>query len=154
MKKLYEQDVTFDFVTYRKFTLIVNRTRLSVFLTLIFLVGYLLAAMTSGNTSWLLNILGGLAFMFLFFAFYTVMIKRTYTSNEAIQNLAVHYNFFDTYVEQTSSLGKTRFDYTNIYKIVEDKTAIYLLVGRQQGLVIPKKTADEPFNNFIRNINK
>ncbi|QEA35456.1 YcxB family protein [Weissella soli] len=154
MKKLYEQDVTFDFVTYRKFTLIVNRTRLSVFLTLIFLVGYLLAAMTSGNTSWLLNILGGLAFMFLFFTFYTVMIKRTYTSNKAMQNLAVHYNFFDTYVEQTSNLGKTRFDYTNIYKIVEDKTAIYLLVDRQQGLVIPKKTDDEPFNNFIRNIKK
>lgn len=154
MKKLYEQDATLDFITYRKFTLVINRTRLVIFLILIFIVGYLLASMTSGNTSWLLNILGGLAFMFLFFAFYTVMIKRTYTANKPMQNLAVHYTFFDTYVEQASKLGKTRFTYADIYKIIEDKSTFYLLVGRQQGLVVPKKTDDEIFNNFIRNINK
>lgn len=58
--------------------------------------------------------------------------------------------FFDDHVTKNNALGGTVINYSDIDRIVETKTNIYLMTGKSRGIIIEKNNCSDKLLDFVR----
>lgn len=81
-------------------------------------------------------------------------IKNAYETNIIMKNADVYYKFYDDRVEVTSPKGIEIVEYSKIYKIIENDTNIYIMLGQNIGFIISKKNCNDDEIEFIKHIHK
>lgn len=79
-------------------------------------------------------------------------IKKVYFSNKVTQNAEVCFSFYDTYFTETNASGDTRLTYSQLHKVIETKTNVYLMIAQNQGFILNKANFPEGLANFLKGI--
>jgi hypothetical protein len=80
--------------------------------------------------------------------------KKTYNSNPLIHEARTTFYFYHDHFEYFNSYGHTSLLYTNIYEIYETKTNFYIMLSKNQGLIIIKNNCQPEHIAFIQNVKK
>ena len=60
------------------------------------------------------------------------------SSDLSVQGTVTYSRFYEDHFETTSSIGISRFQYEDIFRILETRTNFYILVAKNQGIIIVK----------------
>ncbi len=83
---------------------------------------------------------------------YVIQTRKWFKTNKVFQNTTAEYEFFATYFTETDLYGTTRIEYSKLHKIIETKTNFYLMIAKNQGLILCKENFPEGLNQFLRSI--
>lgn len=80
-------------------------------------------------------------------------IKKTYESNKAMKRNPVStVYFYNEYLTETNSKGVVNIAYADIYKIVETKTNFYIMLAKNNGIIIVKQNCTPELIIFLQNL--
>ena len=80
-------------------------------------------------------------------------IKKTYESNKAMKRNPVStVYFYNEYLTETNSKGAVNLAYADIYKIVETKTNFYIMLAKNNGIIIVKQNCTPELIIFLQNL--
>ena len=82
------------------------------------------------------------------------MEKKAYYANTAMQDIVLTYSFYPDHVETNNTLGFTTIPYDKLYRVVETPTNFYLLIARNQGMVIVKENCSAELIAFLQKLGK
>lgn len=85
----------------------------------------------------------------IFFIRTTLTLRKVYNSMKAAQNYTSRYLFYENHVEATTSIGESRIEYKNLYKVIETKTNYYLFIGMNQAMNIIKANCSDELILFM-----
>ena len=77
-------------------------------------------------------------------------IKKIYNSNHLMKDAEVEYTFYEPCFSSNDPSGKSRVDYEKLYKIVETKTNMYLMISENQGFMLKKSEMPSGLEAFLR----
>ena len=78
--------------------------------------------------------------------------KKNYDSNKAAKDAEMTIEFYNDSIVQKTELGSYKVELSKILKIVETKTNFYIMISRNQGLIIKKENMPEGLEEYIKNI--
>ena len=84
--------------------------------------------------------------------FLNIHSKKIWKSNKSAQDLNVKFDFYETFFIETDEHGETKLEYNKLYKIIETKTNFYLMLSKNQGLILNKINLPEGLDKFLKNI--
>ena len=151
---LYEADSEYTYEAYEKYSKTLGR-KINHFNTyrIVMTTGFLALAVIwyfLGNMQLaLILFFAGLCLPFALTLKQNQAIKKGWNSNSAIQGLKSHYEFYSDHMEQKNSTGNLKLEYSKIYRVVETEDAYYILVGRNQGMMIQKKDCSQELCEFL-----
>lgn len=80
-------------------------------------------------------------------------IKKTYESNKAMKRNPVSTVYFSNeYLTETNSKGAVNLAYADIYIIVETKTNFYIMLAKNNGIIIVKQNCTPELIIFLQNL--
>ena len=108
----------------------------------------------------LFGVLSRNLFLFIFAVIYPLIlfaiqennIKKVFNSNKIVQNIDVHYEFYENYLMEKNENGEMKVEYSKLDEIIETKTNFYLMVAKNQGYMISKADMPSGLDEFIRKI--
>ena len=159
MKALFETKSEYTYDEYVKFSrTIQNKVQRLWLLQLIMIAAFLALSWLGwkkGDTA------DGIAYLIVAvlvpFIFYVVnkwTIKRLYKSNHALQGQISSFRFYQDHFEQDNALGHTSIPYDKLMGIVETKTNFYLLIAKNQGIILIKENCCPELISFVQNLKK
>lgn len=100
------------------------------------------------------------AFVFVFAVIYPFIvyilqeknIKKVFNSNKMVQNVDVHYEFYEDFLVEKTENGEMKVEYSKLDEIIETKTNFYLMIAKNQGCMISKTDMPSGLDEFIRKI--
>lgn len=81
---------------------------------------------------------------------YDYRVKKAFSSNKLLQNVEVNYEFYDTYFTQHNEVSDSKVEYEKLYKLIETKTNMYLMVAENQGFILAKTNFPDGLAEFLR----
>ena len=63
-----------------------------------------------------------------------------------------HYLLYEDRIEQVNSLGTVSVKYDQLYRILENKSAFYLMVANNQGILIDKEKCSAELLKFLEEL--
>lgn len=75
--------------------------------------------------------------------------KEVFEKNKETQNLVMELDFYQDHYEQTSQLGNTSVRYSQLYKILENKTNYYLMISPYLGSIVLKDNCSPDLIEFL-----
>lgn len=81
-------------------------------------------------------------------------IKKTYYSNKMASKTICEFEFYEKELVEKTPDGSMRVQYENLYKIIETKTNLYLMIAQNQGFIIVKDNCTSELIEFIKKLNK
>lgn len=149
MKYLYKSD-KYTFNDYREFCLTLTWKRKPIWIFLICVVLILILGILMKDV-YLISF--AICYFPVFYLLQSLQIRRTYKSNKLIQEYsALEIEFYDTYCIQKTEISETRIPYDKLYKITETKRYAYMLLGKNQGILLKKENFPEGLEEFLRTI--
>lgn len=113
---------------------------------------------------WLLIIVGGIIsqelyiiiFGILFPIIYMLVIyttaKNNYTSNKMAQNAEITIEFYKDNLVQKTEAGSYKIEHDKILKIIETKTHFYVMIAKNQGVILPKEKMSKEMIEYVKNV--
>ena len=156
MEPLFQTKTKYTFEEYQKFnnavTMNINKmaTKIVGVEVCFFLLAYIY--MTKNLYATTILVLCGLIFPLLFYFTMKDNIKRTYQSNKSMKDLEVTFEFFEDNVRYFHKMGDNKVEYKDLYSIIETKSNFYLMIAKNQGLIIKKDNCSEELKQFIINL--
>lgn len=156
MEPLYKTNTKYTFEEYKKFnyaiTTIINKMHVKTVIVVLLFV--LLACMYMQRSMYATSIMLLCAFIFPFLFYFTINgnIKKTYNSNKSMKDLDVEFEFYKEYCLYKCKLGETKLEYKDLYKVIETKTNFYLMIAKNQGIILKKENCDEELQKFIKEL--
>ena len=80
------------------------------------------------------------------------MEKRVFASNQAMQGLVTTFTFYQDHFEQVNALGQTTLPYDKIYRTIETETNFYILLGKNQGMILIKQNCSPELVEFLHQL--
>lgn len=77
-------------------------------------------------------------------------LKKVFESNKVLQNAVVNHEFYDTYFIETTESGTSQLEYSKLHKIIETKTNFYLMLSKNQGIILTKANFPNGLDDFLR----
>ena len=158
MEKLYELEFKYTFEDLKKFNRALRKMQkarlLGIYICLAALaVTCILSIIFSHNYMRAIKVLIFVIAVFVIARLSNYMaLKNSWTSNRSLQNSIVKYEFFEDSFSYITPSGTNTIKYENLYKILDTKTDIYLLISNRQGMVISKENCGNEFISFIDQI--
>lgn len=82
-----------------------------------------------------------------------ISIKITYRSNKHMQNNVVAtMHFYGDSLEEETPSGKVSVKYAELSKIIETKTNFYLMLAKNQGIIIVKQNCSPELIDFLQEL--
>ena len=69
-----------------------------------------------------------------------------------MKDLEVDFEFYNDYCVYKCKLGETKIEYKDLYKIIETKTNFYLMIAKNQGIILKKENCNEELQKFVRKL--
>lgn len=157
MKPLFETQTEYTFEKYSEFCKVIY-TKVSHTRTMIIVMDALLLLMAFfylwGESYEMFGFFFLAAFFFPVLLIWQLKkkIEKAWKSNQSAQGLVSRYLFYEDRVEQSNALGKTTFAYEKLYRIVETKNNVYLMIGNNQGMILDKANCSEELLAFVRGL--
>jgi len=82
------------------------------------------------------------------------VVKKNYESNKMWQGIYMVTEFYPDYFCLDTPVGQSQITYDKIYRILETKTNFYILVGKNQGVIIVKEDCPQGLDEYIRQLAK
>lgn len=79
-------------------------------------------------------------------------IKKAWDSNKLIRNAEYTINFYDTWFEQISENGTSKVEYSKLYTVIGDDSAFYLMISKNQGIMVSRQNCSEELAAFIESL--
>ena len=154
---LFETDTVYSYEEYlRYYTMLENRISHvwlkrggMVALVIIFVLVMKLRGYGDART---ISILVGLAVVLPLLLEYVQRRVLRKKFDEQEQEPVAHICMYEDHFSQQSSMGDTRFQYNDIYRIIETETNFYVMKDRYQGLIIVKKNCSSEMLDAIMDI--
>lgn len=100
-------------------------------------------------------VIGIIVGLFVFKLLDKSSVKRAYKllikHNTGIINTKL--NFYEDYLEQITDNSNYKLKYDKIYKIIETNDNFYIMITKNQGIVIIKNNCDSKLIDFIKSLN-
>ena len=97
-----------------------------------------------------------IVFAILFPILYVLIIymtaKKNYLSNKAAQDAEIIVEFYQDYMIQKTELGSYKVEHDKIARIIETKTHFYVMISKNQGVILPKVDMSDEMQQYVRNI--
>ena len=78
--------------------------------------------------------------------------RKNYNSNKALKDAEIVVEFYDDHLIQKLEVGSYKVEHDKISKIIETKTHFYIMISRNQGVIIPKKEISKALEKHIKSI--
>lgn len=78
--------------------------------------------------------------------------RRTYESNKLIQNVVGRYSFYAGHFETKTPESAESIAYDKLYEVLESDTNFYLMIARNQGMVLSKENCSAGLQEFLRKL--
>lgn len=89
----------------------------------------------------------------VFTALVNKTIKDTYYSNKSLLKFPVVFvNFYENRLESDNKQQFSKYDYEDIFKILETKTNFYIMVSANTSIIIVKQNCSQELITFIQEI--
>ena len=159
MKLLFETKSEYTYDEYPKFSRTVqNKVQRLWLLQLAMVAAFLVLAWLGWKKGSTVEAIAGIIVAVLIpVIFYLVnswVIKRLYQSNHALQGQVSTFRFYRDHFEQDNALGHTSIPYDELTEIVETKTNFYLMVDKNQGMILIKENCTPELTAFVQNLKK
>ena len=157
MEPLFETSTQCTYEEYKKFSRVISlkehKFAITFFITEVVMF-------CCGLLSISLHLNDFVLFCFCFVIIYPVLllcrtnasIKKTWNSNQLYQNSVSYYYFYGDHMEQKNELGTSQIPYDKLYRILETKTNFYLLIAKNQGVIIKKENCSEELIDFLKKL--
>ena len=154
MEPLFKSNTKYNYEEYKKFNYAITSSinKMPVKIVVIMLLFILMAYMYMSRSIHVSLIMLICSIIFPVFLILTIKsnIKRTYSSNKSMQDMDVNFEFYDEYFMYKCKIGDSKIEYKDLYKILETKTNIYLMIAKNQGVILKKENCSEDLIDFIR----
>ena len=90
-------------------------------------------------------------FPIFFYIFTKDERKKEFNSNKTIQNVESEFVFYEDYFEEKTKYEEAKVNYKMLYKVIETKDNVYLMIGRSQGYILIKENMPKGLLEFINN---
>ncbi|MCI9038470.1 MAG: YcxB family protein [Clostridia bacterium] len=90
-------------------------------------------------------------FPIFFYIFTKDERKKEFNSNKTIQNVESEFVFYEDYFEEKTKYGEAKVKYKMLYKVIETKDNVYLMIGKSQGYILIKENMPKGLLEFINN---
>ena len=94
-------------------------------------------------------LLAAVLFPLFFIYFMNRETKKIYESNRVLKDNFSQFNFYDSYFQQINSVSRSDVKYSDIYKIVETDTNIYIMVAKNEGYILLKNNCSKELICFL-----
>ena len=145
MECMYKTEATNTFAEFKKYGWTLFK-KISIIRTIIICAVFIVWGIYL-NPLFLLTI----PFVFVL-EYFSVMrpLKKTFNSNKLMANAVIKYEFYDDYFIKTGVSGEDKIKYTDLNKIIETKTNVYLMIGNNYGCLLIKDNFPEGLLEFLR----
>lgn len=154
MEYLFKTSTTYTFEEYKKFVLTLNKKRMTVlfvYMTVFLFLSAVLFWFTRSLTSMVCMILF-LLYMPLVVLLQNRSIKKTFHSNKSAQNRQDDIEFYEDRMIAKSGNNISEVQYNNLYRIIQTKTNVYLMIAKNQGFVLVKANFPEGLEEFLQKL--
>lgn len=145
-----------DFASYKKLCWTVSGRRLVICGFFLGLLGLILvfSSLSPGTPIFAGSLAASLFFPFILWGSYQRVLRRNYQATKFTQDLTAAYSFFADHFTAQSQVSQSRIDYDAIYKILETKTSLFILLGPNQGFSLDKSACPEGLTAFLQTLGK
>ena len=79
-------------------------------------------------------------------------IRRVYETNKMIQNTLTTFSFYREHFVSEAAEGRDSIPYDKLYAVLESETNFYLMIARNQGMVLRKENCSAELQEFLRHL--
>lgn len=99
-----------------------------------------------------ISLIAAVAAAFIFRRLMRHSIEKAYRANSELQGLVAEILFYPEHLETHNRLGLTQLPYDKIYRIFETKTNFYIMMTKNQGIIVVKENCTPELCSFIREL--
>ncbi len=149
MEKLFEIKTKYTLEEHLKFNyaLVFNKKEISIIIILCLLL--VVYGFFYQSIYW---IIFAILFPIIFFVSIRYTAKANYKSNKAIADAEIILEFYKNSIVQKTDVGSYTIEHDKINKIIETKTHFYIMIAKNQGVIIPKEGLPDGLVDYIKNI--
>ena len=79
-------------------------------------------------------------------------LKQAYASNKSLQGMRYEIRFYKDHMETAGSIGHSSVYYDKLFRVLETERNFYLMVSRNQGVVLIKANCTPELIQFVRGL--
>ena len=153
---LFQTQTTYTFAKYRRYSRALQNKVMHRPLVIAVMMAclVLLALLSDDNSMRVAFLIVAVLTPLIFHLIGSRMEKKAYYANTAMQDVVLTYSFYPDHVETNNTLGFTTIPYDKLYRVVETPTNFYLLIARNQGMVIVKENCSAELIAFLQKLGK
>ena len=153
---LFQTQTTYTFAEYRRYSRALQNKVMHRPLVIAVMMAclVLLALLSDDNSMRVAFLIVAVLTPLIFSLIGSRMEKKAYYANTAMQDVVLTYSFYPDHVETNNTLGFTTIPYDKLYRVVETPTNFYLLIARNQGMVIVKENCSAELIAFLQKLGK
>jgi len=157
MEPLFTTKTAYTFEEYKKFNyaLFSKQLKLPALSGFAFLLWLLIIIYCIAIKEYYAFILAAVTVMIIIFIIPVTLnksIKKTYYSNKTISKTVCEFEFYEKEIIEKTPDGSMKVKYENLYKIIETKTNLYLMIAQNQGFIIVKENCSPELIEFIKQL--
>ncbi|MDO4265227.1 MAG: YcxB family protein [Eubacteriales bacterium] len=96
-----------------------------------------------------ISLIAAVAAAFIFRRLIRHSIEKAYRANAELQGLTAEISFYPDHLETNNRLGSTQLPYNKIYRIFETKTNYYIMMSKNQGIIVVKENCTPELCGFM-----
>ena len=152
MTPLFHTEVKYSFEEYKSFynALLIREKRIYIGISLMILGLLGLAFLTE---IWAIIFVAVMT-PFLFWFTSSRQCRRVYDSAKIYHGAVISCDFFEDHLEQAGKQSVNRVNYSDIYNIIETKTHFYIMLAKNQGIIVKKSNCPDGLADFIKGLKK
>ena len=143
---LFQTQTTYTFAEYRRYSRALQNKVMHRPLVIAVMMAclVLLALLSDDNSMRVAFLIVAVLTPLIFHLIGSRMEKKVYYDNTAMQDVVLTYSFYPDHVETNNTL----------YRVVETPTNFYLMIARNQGMVIVKENCSAELIAFLQKLGK
>lgn len=157
MEPLYQTDMVYTYEVYELYNKLIFAKRLrklTIQLAILLPLLTIFLLLMQMLDLFFIAMVFTVAYPFALFFARKQAVKKTWQSNQIVQNQQIHNDFYADRVVQTSPMGTAVCPYDKLHNILENDRLICLMIANNQGLVIVKENCSEELIEFLRGLKK
>lgn len=155
MEPLFTTETAYTYDEYKRFNLALMRKNLIIIYSLLaaLLLLVILSSVLNGWSKFGAYYIPAVVFVAAYLPFgINLTIKRTYKSNKLITKTVGNFSFYESKVVETTDNATVNYKYSDLSSIIETQTNFYLMIAKNQGMIIVKQNCSAELIEFLKGL--